>query len=279
MIRSSFTAVLLLIGASTPVLGASIPDTCQSAKHKEAGNLLKCMQSAEAKFVLTGDAVVRDAAVAGCLAKFADKWQGAEDKAVAKGDTCQTVGDRTQVQSAIEEQAACLAVMLETGSNPCAPSTCGDGVLNAGEDCDFGQAGTGTCSSETGATETVGELSCGAGCLYDTSACSACNDIGGQLLGGACWFVGAEGDTCTEVCASHELRYDSATRTYAGSDGSDANCTAVLNALGISGSTTGAVWGVGLGCFVEYSGFRRDYGSPTTADASHEDFRRACACH
>jgi len=49
-------------------------------------------------------------------------------------------------------------------------SDCGNGVIDAGEDCDLGSLGVATCTSQG----QYGEgLSCGAGCVFDTSACSA----------------------------------------------------------------------------------------------------------
>jgi hypothetical protein len=49
-------------------------------------------------------------------------------------------------------------------------SDCGNGVIDAGEDCDQGSLGVATCTSQG----QYGEgLSCGAGCVFDTSGCSA----------------------------------------------------------------------------------------------------------
>lgn len=54
--------------------------------------------------------------------------------------------------------------------------------------------------------------------------CSA--TIGGR------WFFGNNGESCDTACANEFRAYDPATEFYAGSGGSDANCLAVLNALG-----------------------------------------------
>lgn len=53
----------------------------------------------------------------------------------------------------------------------------------------------------------------------------------GQLVGGACWFLGAPEQSCDTVCTAIGLTCDPATATYAGSEGTDANCEAVLTAL------------------------------------------------
>ncbi len=47
---------------------------------------------------------------------------------------------------------------------------CGDGGIDAGEDCDLGNLNGGTCAGEGFAG---GVLRCGAGCVYDTSECYA----------------------------------------------------------------------------------------------------------
>ncbi len=55
-------------------------------------------------------------------------------------------------------------------SNP-APGDCGNGVIDAGEDCDFGDLGGATCVSQ-GASGSG--LICGVGCVFDTSGCVGC---------------------------------------------------------------------------------------------------------
>jgi len=50
------------------------------------------------------------------------------------------------------------------------PSTCGNGVINAGEDCDQGDLGGESCGS---LALGPGLLACGAGCIFDTSGCGA----------------------------------------------------------------------------------------------------------
>jgi hypothetical protein len=50
-------------------------------------------------------------------------------------------------------------------------SRCGDGVINGAEDCDFGTLNGKDC---TDFGSPFGDLSCGAGCRYDTSECASC---------------------------------------------------------------------------------------------------------
>ena len=109
----------------------------------------------------------------------------------------------------------------------------------------------------------------------------SCTD--GFALGGACWFTGSElGQSCDQVCAGEGLVYDEATRTVAGSDGTDANCQALLDGFAFpspwAGSADCDVYGVGCSSMpIEFvSG--RCATPPTTADASHPSVVRFCAC-
>jgi hypothetical protein len=67
---------------------------------------------------------------------------------------------------------------------PCAPTTCGNGTIETGEDCDGSNLNGSTCQS---LGFLGGTLSCSGACTYDTSACQAaisCADISG--LRGRC---------------------------------------------------------------------------------------------
>ena len=57
----------------------------------------------------------------------------------------------------------------------------------------------------------------------------------GRAVGGACWYLSAEERNCDDACSSHG-GYNEATRTYAGSSGTNANCDEALDALGVAGS-------------------------------------------
>ncbi len=106
----------------------------------------------------------------------------------------------------------------------------------------------------------------------------------GTVYAGCCWYLGGgTHPSCTTVCASHG-GYNACTRSYAGSDGANPNCDAVLTALSIpSPGTTSTLIGSGsgVGCFyMDVAGTRywvRD--TPTTADATYMLARRACACN
>lgn len=274
------TAAVLLAGGAASA--AKIPDQCRAAKHKEAGALAKCVQSAQAKMVLVPDTEAFDAAVAKCNAKFTKKWSGAEAKATEQGGDCPTTGDASLVSGAVTARAACIADVLETGEAGCL--LCGNGVLEGDEDCEIGTINGATCAGATGGAYPLGVVTCGAGCVFDTSEC-----VSSVSVGGYAWFLGAIGDSCDATCTANGRVYDPATATFAGSGGSDANCSAVLGALGHPGPTPGFLASAGIGCIwgVAISGGGGVIGvrdtSPTTSSAVAPtsfgtQIQRACAC-
>lgn len=113
----------------------------------------------------------------------------------------------------------------------------------------------------------------------------------GALVGGHCWYLGADGQSCTQVCASRGGLNLAATRDYAGSGGSNAACNSVMNSLGISGSVSttcgsGATAGA-CGCWMRSGGIfggeepqiARCTVATTTAACGTGSVRRACACN
>jgi hypothetical protein len=105
----------------------------------------------------------------------------------------------------------------------------------------------------------------------------------GVQVGGFCWYFGVDSASCQTVCASHG-GYDEATRTYAGSAGSAANCRQVFQALGIPLGDFYETSQGGIGCFAiqNTSGRYNQYWDkqPTTASATYgvPGRRRVCAC-
>ncbi|MFO0600031.1 MAG: VCBS repeat-containing protein [Myxococcaceae bacterium] len=92
---------------------------------------------------------------------------------------------------------------------PPPPPTCGDGIIQDGEDCDGSEAGTGTCQSLGFDT---GRVVCNAQCHYDTALCvKRCGngvlDLGetcdGKLGVPSCDTWGA--NVCTSSCAVDTL--------------------------------------------------------------------------
>lgn len=117
--------------------------------------------------------------------------------------------------------------------------------------------------------------------------CDALCGSSAKLIDGNCWYLGASGDSCTTTCSTHN-GYNEATRTYSGSDGTDAHCLNLLGQL-VSGYNTGfgEFIGVTLGCMYRPAqpSIPTDYSyrgtGTTTADASSSGvtYQRICACN
>ncbi len=89
-----------------------------------------------------------------------------------------------------------------------APLDCGNGTIDAGEDCDGTNLGGNTCLSNGFAS---GLVSCTGGCVLDTSACYSCGNgtiegpeacDGSALMGQTCSSLGHDGGTlsCLTTC-------------------------------------------------------------------------------
>lgn len=110
------------------------------------------------------------------------------------------------------------------------------------------------------------------------SVCGVASE--GILVGGFCWYEGGDNESCTTVCTGRG-GYNDATRTYAGSDGSVANCNAVKLAFGANTSgTSGSL--PGIGCNARFDGRFRgitDTGTTDESTASTSGYNRYCACN
>jgi hypothetical protein len=104
---------------------------------------------------------------------------------------------------------------------------------------------------------------------------------GGESVGGSCWYLGTLGASCDATCAGIGMTCSLATVSYAGSSGTDAQCSVVLSALGVTdpffnyGSCA-----QGWGCIDNPGGIQGlRCGTPVTTCSDQESFfRRACAC-
>ncbi len=103
-------------------------------------------------------------------------------------------------------------------------------------------------------------------------------DYGGVSVAGYCWYASSPSGSCSEACYHHG-GYHSATRTYAGSHGTDENCDRVLDALDLGYGSSYEVHGDwGIGCFAYFGDRYRDatYTVPEEWDYDHV---RVCACN
>lgn len=118
---------------------------------------------------------------------------------------------------------------------------------------------------------------------------AACPPVcSGVMIGGYCWYAGAKGQSCTQVCASRGGVNITGTRNYVGSGGNITNCTNVSSALGLtigsptdSNSCSSGLQYMGCGEYTSIFGVRivRCSNAATTADSTIGAFRRVCACN
>jgi hypothetical protein len=98
-----------------------------------------------------------------------------------------------------------------SGWDESACTTCGDGAIDAGEECDGADLGDERCAT-LGDGFDGGVLRCAAGCAFDTTGCTACGNgvlelgepcDGGSLGGATCASLGWDGGDleCAADCA------------------------------------------------------------------------------
>jgi len=144
---------------------------CEAAKLKESAKYASCRLKAEAKGVQT--ATSPD--FSKCEGKFTPKFTSLDTKFGMS--VCPTEEDEASMNARITSDADDIAVLLSGGSVP----ECGNGVVEAGEDCDLGDLNGETCATQG----LFGDgLACGAGCTFDTSGCfvSRYKDTGATII-------------------------------------------------------------------------------------------------
>jgi hypothetical protein len=125
-----------------------------------------------------------------------------------EGHTCGTLPGR-------EADRMTSHVVSRSAAYPAcfASTTCGNGVLDAGEQCDGADLGGATCAGEGFAG---GALSCASNCTLDTSGCTNCGNgvrdsgevcDGGDLGGATCGDQGCTGGgalACNATCSGYD---------------------------------------------------------------------------
>lgn len=159
-------AVLLVMDVAQ---GATAEQQCQSSKNKAAGKYAACRQNAEARLATTlataGDLETYNAALSKCVTKQTTAWDRAIAKASAAGATCPDAPlTAADFQAVVDDHTDNVATALEGGGL----KRCGNGAIDFTEACDQNNLNGQTC---VGLGFSFGTLSCGAGCVYDTSAC------------------------------------------------------------------------------------------------------------
>lgn len=137
---------------------------------------------------------------------------------------------------------------------------------------------TPTCTTSCAAVSQT--RTCTNGVLSGNFTNQSCADSTSVAHGGSCWRYGALNQSCDTVCASSDGCNLTSTRDYAGSGGDNANCQAVLGALGATGANVINGTAAGVGClYSNFHGSRVRMTTGTTCDATNAYYRRACACN
>jgi len=265
---TAISAAVVLV-ASAALAAPSTAEKCEASKNKAAGAYYACRERAAATAITKGGGPD----FSKCTSKFGEKWDGAET--AGAGMCPDNVAMSAEVEAFISGQATQAAAIVAGAAMP----ACGDGAVNtAGEHCDGSALDGYTCAS----FGFHGTLACTPGCDFDLSGCTTCPAPGIQY-GGACWVLGAVAGNCDSACATLGLVYDDRTAIIAGSEGSDANCIALLDVAGAPGGAldiAGGACTTGLGCgVIPDFDYRARCGSPATDSTSvGPGIRRMCAC-
>lgn len=198
---------LLLLGAVTAlhaadVRAATVGQKCQAGKNKAAGTYAACRQNAEAKLATSGDAAKYGAAIGKCTSKLAAAWLKLEATAAGKGGAClDGAPTAPQFTAVIDRHTTIVAAALGGGG----PVGCGNGFIEAGEQCDANNLNGASCVSQG---FPYGTLACTASCTFDTSGCLAVRftDNGdgtiSDALTGLTWEKKGHLDGSPVTCAS-----------------------------------------------------------------------------
>ena len=115
MRRSAYASLVVaaaLLVTATAIHAAGAPEQCQAGKNRAAGKYAACRESAEAKLAVSGDTTKYGEAITNCAGKFARAWQKLEDKAVAAGSACPSVGDATGIDGKVTATTDGIAAVV-----------------------------------------------------------------------------------------------------------------------------------------------------------------------
>jgi hypothetical protein len=108
---AALTVGVLFLAATVDAAGTPA-QKCQAAKNKEAGKYTACRENAEAKLAASGDTTKYGEAITKCSDKFTTAWQKHEDKAVAAGSACPSVGDATGIGGKVTATTDTVAALV-----------------------------------------------------------------------------------------------------------------------------------------------------------------------
>lgn len=173
-ISTVLVAAIALVLTSGQAQAGLDPDVrCESNKLKTTGKYALCRLKTEAKAVAKG--LFPD--FTKCTDRFTVKFTKEEEKAGV--GICPSEADVADIRDRTDDYSSQVAILLAGGSLP--PTTCGDGSVGLGEDCDIGNLDGETCATQGFYN---GTLACSPGCSFDTSGCNLnrLEDTGNTIL-------------------------------------------------------------------------------------------------
>jgi cysteine-rich repeat protein len=168
--------------------------------------------------------------------------------------------------------------------NVCHSNARGNGTYNAGEACDDGNNTNGDGCSSTCVIE-PGHKCSGSPSVCGPAGSCPVSILGPKSVGGYSWYLGLAGQSCNTTCAAKGLTYNTATLSYAGSGGSQAQCGNVVTAFGRT--LWNATWSCaqGWGCMNDSTQSQSQWCQSPATDATSPDsgsysgICRYCACN
>jgi hypothetical protein len=169
---AALSILSVLAAAHTCAASLSDEDKCEVSKLKTVASYASCRLKADAAAIsksLTVD-------YSKCVEKIDSKFPTIETNAEG---ACNPNGNLVEIRDLTDEYEEMVAFLLSgvtttttttTTTLPPPTGECGDGFIDAGEDCDVGNLNSNTCATEGFFN---GTLACNPGCTLDTSGCNA----------------------------------------------------------------------------------------------------------
>ncbi len=160
---SVLVAAALVTSIAPAWAGPTADIKCEIGKLKAVAAYASCRLKVDAKALYPPAA----ADFAKCVDKINSKFPKLEES--AGPGVCPSEGtDLAEVRDQSDDFEGTIKTILSGGTLPTA--ACGDGTVDAGEDCDDGDLDGKTCATQGFFN---GTLRCGPGCQFDTSDCHA----------------------------------------------------------------------------------------------------------
>lgn len=137
--KRTAVVILLLLIVPYAAFGSTDAEKCEAAKLDRTGDYSNCLLKAEATFARTGNQDLRDAIRRRCDERLAEQFARAEK---IWGAECPTVGDAQDILEQASADANVLTDLLAgLPASECVEPIpqCGNGVLEAGEQCEVGE--------------------------------------------------------------------------------------------------------------------------------------------